>query len=113
MYLALNVLGILVFVGIGWLFSHDKKHIQWLSVGIMMVLNIFIAWFLTSFSVGRSIVQASATGFNELVKVAYKGINFAFANWVGPEGIHPAPVNFIASALLPILLVVPMFDILT
>lgn len=113
MYLALNVLGILVFVGIGWLFSHDKKHIQWLSVGIMMVFNIFIAWFLTSFSVGRSIVQGAATGFNELVKVAYKGINFAFANWVGPEGIHPAPVNFIASALLPILLVVPMFDILT
>lgn len=113
MYLALNVLGIVVFVGIGWLFSHDKKHIQWLSVGIMMVFNIFIAWFLTSFSVGRSIVQASAAGFNELVKVAYKGINFAFANWVGPEGIHPAPVNFIASALLPILLVVPMFDILT
>lgn len=113
MYLALNVLGIVVFVGIGWLFSHDKKHIQWLSVGIMMVFNIFIAWFLTSFSVGRSIVQASAAGFNELVKVAYKGINFAFANWVGPEGIHPAPVNFVASALLPILLVVPMFDILT
>ncbi|NYI25612.1 NupC/NupG family nucleoside CNT transporter [Aeriscardovia aeriphila] len=113
MYLALNVLGILVFVGIGWLFSHDKKHIQWLSVGIMMVFNIFIAWFLTSFSVGRSIVQGAATGFNELVKVAYKGINFAFANWVGPEGINPAPVNFIASALLPILLVVPMFDILT
>lgn len=113
MYLALNVLGIVVFVGIGWLFSHDKKHIQWLSVGIMMVFNIFIAWFLTSFSVGRSIVQGAATGFNELVKVAYKGINFAFANWVGPEGIHPAPVNFIASALLPILLVVPMFDILT
>lgn len=113
MYLALNVLGIVVFVGIGWLFSHDKKHIQWLSVAIMMALNIFIAWFLTSFSVGRSIVQGAATGFNELVKVAYKGINFAFANWVGPEGIHPAPVNFIASALLPILLVVPMFDILT
>ncbi len=113
MYLALNVLGIVVFVGIGWLFSHDKKHIQWLSVGIMMVFNIFIAWFLTSFSVGRSIVQGAATGFNELVKVAYKGINFAFTNWVGPEGIHPAPVNFIASALLPILLVVPMFDILT
>lgn len=113
MYLALNVLGIVVFVGIGWLFSHDKKHIQWLSVGIMMVFNIFIAWFLTSFSVGRSIVQGAAAGFNELVKVAYKGINFAFANWVGPEGIHPAPVNFIASALLPILLVVPMFDILT
>ena len=35
------------------------------------------------------------------------------ANWVGAEGVDPKPVNFIVSALLPILLVVPVFDILT
>ena len=45
--------------------------------------------------------------------MAWKGINFALANWVGAEGVDPTPVNFIVSALLPILLVVPVFDILT
>ncbi len=113
LYLTLNIVGILVFGFVGWLFSHDRKHIAWGSIGIMVVLNIFIAWFLTSFSWGRAVVSATAAGFTQMVNAAFKGINFAFANWVGPNGINPKPVNFVASSLLPILLVVPMFDILT
>ena len=111
--LAVNVLGVLVFLAAGWLLSHDRKKIHWQSVGILTVLNLVIAWILTSFSWGRAVVQGAAAGFNELVSVAWKGINFALANWVGAEGVDPTPVNFIVSALLPILLVVPVFDILT
>lgn len=111
--LAINILGVLVFLAAGWLFSHDRRKIHWQSVGILTALNLVIAWILTSFSWGRAAVQGAAAGFNELVSVAWKGINFALANWVGAEGVDPAPVNFIVSALLPILLVVPVFDILT
>ena len=111
--LAVNLLGVLVFLAAGWLLSHDRKKIHWQSVGILTALNLVIAWILTSFSWGRAVVQGAAAGFNELVSVAWKGINFALANWVGAEGVDPTPVNFIVSALLPILLVVPVFDILT
>ena len=111
--MAVNVLGVLVFLAAGWLLSHDRKKIHWQSVGILTALNLVIAWILTSFSWGRAAVQGAAAGFNELVSVAWKGINFALANWVGAEGVDPTPVNFIVSALLPILLVVPVFDILT
>ena len=111
--LAVNILGVLVFLAAGWLFSHDRRKIHWQSVGILTALNLVIAWILTSFSWGRAAVQGAAAGFNELVSVAWKGINFALANWVGAEGVDPTPVNFIVSALLPILLVVPVFDILT
>lgn len=111
--LAVNVLGVLVFLAAGWLLSHNRKKIHWQSVGILTALNLVIAWILTSFSWGRAVVQGAAAGFNELVSVAWKGINFALANWVGAEGVDPTPVNFIVSALLPILLVVPVFDILT
>ena len=111
--LAVNILGVLVFLAAGWLLSHDRKKIHWQSVGILTVLNLVIAWILTSFSWGRAVVQGAAAGFNELVSVAWKGINFALSNWVGAEGVDPTPVNFIVSALLPILLVVPVFDILT
>ena len=111
--LAVNILGVLVFFAAGWLFSHDRRKIHWQSVGILTALNLVIAWILTSFSWGRAAVQGAAAGFNELVSVAWKGINFALANWVGAEGVDPKPVNFIVSALLPILLVVPVFDILT
>ena len=111
--LAVNVLGVLVFLAAGWLLSHNRKKIHWQSVGILTALNLVIAWILTSFSWGRAVVQGAAAGFNELVSVAWKGINFALSNWVGAEGVDPTPVNFIVSALLPILLVVPVFDILT
>lgn len=111
--LAINILGILVFLAAGWLFSHDRRKIHWQSVGILGALNLVIAWILTSFPWGRAAVQGAAAGFNKLVSVAWKGINFALANWVGAEGVDPAPVNFVVGALLPILLVVPLFDILT
>ena len=108
MYFLVNLLGVAIFLALGVLFSKRRKEIQWRSVGTLLVLNVFIAWFLTSFSVGREIIAAAAAGFTWLVSVAYEGIAFAFPDWV-----HVPQMNFFTSALLPILLVVPMFDILT
>lgn len=108
MYLAINVLGIVIFLAIGVLFSKKRKDIQWRSIGTLLVINVFLAWFLTSFSVGRDIITAAAIGFNSLISVAYEGIAFAFPDWV-----NVPQMNFFTAALLPILLVVPMFDILT
>lgn len=113
MYLAINILGLLVFLAVGWVFSNNRKDIKWKSVGCMVVLNLVIAFLLTSFEAGRAVVKAAADGFAWIVNISYKGINFALANWVGANGVDPSPVNFIASALLPILLIVPLFDILT
>ena len=67
--LAINILGILVFLAAGWLFSHDRRKIHWQSVGILGALNLVIAWILTSFPWGRAAVQGAAAGFNELVSV--------------------------------------------
>jgi len=108
MYLVVNLIGIVVFVAIGVLLSKKRKSIQWRCVGALLALNVFLAWFLTSFSIGREIIVAAAAGFNWLISVAYEGIAFAFPDWV-----HVPQMNFFTSALLPILLVVPMFDILT
>ena len=108
MYFAINVLGVLVFLAVGVLFSKKRDRINWRGVGVLLALNVFIAWFLTSFSVGREIVSGAAAAFVWLVSVAYDGIAFAFPDWV-----HVPQMNFFTSALLPILLVVPMFDILT
>lgn len=114
MYVAINILGLVVFLAIGFLFSKKKKEINWKSIAIMVVINLFLAWFFTSFSVGRDAVKAAADGFNWLVQVAYQGIVFALPNWVTPEfGGTAKSLNFITSALLPILMIVPMFDILT
>lgn len=108
MYLLVNILGILVFLGIAFLFSKDKKNIKWRSVITVLILNLVIAYCLTQFAWGRAAVQAAANFFAVLVQVAYQGIAFALPSWV-----HMKQMDFVTSALLPILLIVPVFDILT
>ncbi|MER2233654.1 MAG: nucleoside transporter C-terminal domain-containing protein, partial [Leuconostoc mesenteroides] len=90
--------------------SRDRKNIQWKSVGIVLALEILLAWFFTQFKAGQIAVQAAADGFNWLVSVATQGIAFALPEWLTSNNGGP---NFVTSALLPILLVVPLFDILT
>lgn len=108
MYLIVNIIGLVVFMNLGVLFSKNRQQIKWKSVGIMVVFNLVLAWFLTSFPIGRSIVAGASAGFNQLVQVAYQGIAFALADWVDVKSM-----NFVTSSLLPILMIIPLFDILT
>ncbi|ATO55833.1 MAG: NupC/NupG family nucleoside CNT transporter [Loigolactobacillus coryniformis] len=108
MYLAVNIVGIFIFLAIAFAFSKNRRNIKWRSIILMLVINLVIAWFFTSFSVGTDIVKAAADGFNWLVDVAYEGIAFALASWVNVK-----QMDFVTSALLPILMIVPLFDILT
>lgn len=98
MYLIVNIIGLVVFLSLGVLFSKNRQQIKWKSVGIMVVFNLVLAWFLTSFPIGRSIVAGASAGFNQLVQVAYQGIAFALADWVDVKSM-----NFVTSSLLPIL----------
>ncbi|MCK8617431.1 NupC/NupG family nucleoside CNT transporter [Fructobacillus sp. M158] len=108
MYLLVNAIGLLIFIGLAVLFSKNRSKINWRSIATMVVVNLALAWFFTSFSIGRDMVDGAATGFNELISVAREGIDFALK----PTGMA-LPSNFFISVLLPILLVVPLFDILT
>ncbi len=107
MYLIVNIIGLVVFLGIGWLFSKDRKAINWKTVGIMVILNLLLAWFLVSSPAGRAGVKAAADGFAWIVNVSAKGTVFALGGWYNTKNL-----NFICSALMPILMIVPLFDIL-
>lgn len=108
MFFFVNLLGLVVFLGIGVLASRNRKAIQWRSVASLLTLNLVLAWFLTSFQIGRDVITAAASGFTELINISYVGIAFVFPDWV-----NVPQMNFFAAGLLPILFVVPLFDILT
>ena len=57
MYFIINLLGVLIFLAVGVLLSKKRKDIHWRGVGSLLALNVFIAWFLTSFPIGRDIVR--------------------------------------------------------
>lgn len=102
-----NALGILVFILVAFLFSKKRKDINWKSILVLLVINFILAWFFTKFSLGIIIIKGIADFFTWITNVAYTGISFALPNWV-----HTKHMNFITSALLPILMIIPLFDIL-
>lgn len=110
LFLLVNVLGIFVFILVAFLFSRDKKNIDWKSVAIMLVVNLVLAWFFTQFSFGRNAVKAVADGFSWMLQAAYQGIGMPFASMAHLD--KPQLRDMAVSALLPILFVVPLFDIL-
>jgi purine nucleoside transport protein len=108
LYLLLNVLGIFVFILVAYLFSRDRKNVDWKSVAIMLAVNLLLAWFFTQFSWGREAVKWVADGFSWMLQAAYVGVGMPFASWVADM----SKMDMAVSALLPILFVVPLFDIL-
>ena len=108
MFFVINFLGIFVFLAVTLIFSKNRKDINWSGVLRCLALNFIIAWFMLSFPLGRAVVMHVADGFTWLVNQAFLGIGFAF-----PSMVNLPRRDFFFAALMPILLVVPMFDILT
>ncbi|TYK90467.1 NupC/NupG family nucleoside CNT transporter, partial [Streptococcus pyogenes] len=80
MFLLINIIGLIVFLGIAVLFSRDRKNIQWQSIGILVVLNLFLAWFFIYFDWGQKAVRGAANGIAWVVQSAHAGTGFAFAS---------------------------------
>ncbi|MBF7023511.1 NupC/NupG family nucleoside CNT transporter [Staphylococcus kloosii] len=107
MFLIINIIGLLVFLAIAVLFSRNRKDIQWKSIIILVIVNVILAWFFIYFPWGKAAVHALADGIAWIIQSAHAGTGFAFASWVGQKNMDMA-----VSALFPILLIVPLFDIL-
>lgn len=107
MFLLVNIIGLLAFLGIAVLFSRDRKNIQWKSILILVVLNLFLAWFFVYFQIGRTIVEGLVSAIAWVIQSAHTGTGFAFSSFTSGKQMDMA-----ISALFPILLVVPLFDVL-
>ena len=107
MLIAVNFVGIILFLGLAILLSKNRREINKKAVAKLLALNIFVGWFLTSFPIGREIILIAAAAFTSIIGIAYEGIAFALPNWV-----NVPQMNFVTGALLPLLMIVPLFDIL-
>ena len=88
MLILINLLGIFVFLGVGALFSKNRKEIPWRIVAKLLVINIILAAFFNVSPIGRNLVRITAEGFTAFVNVAYVGIGYALPNWVYVEQMN-------------------------
>ena len=107
MDLIINVIALPIFLSIAVLLSKNRRAINKRTVGVLFALNLFVGWFLTSFPIGREMIMALATVFTAMMGIAYEGVAFALNDWV-----NAPQMNFVTAALMPILMIVPLFDIL-
>ena len=95
----LALIGVLVFVGLGYLMSADKKNINWKSVGIAFVGQFVLALLLIKTPLWEAVgVMSNAVSW--LIAQSGEGINFVFGGLV-PEGGYVMFIN----ALLPIVFI--------
>lgn len=107
MVVIINIVALVLFLALAVLLSQNRRAINKITVAKLLALNLFIGWFLTSFTIGREIIIAVANAFSAVMSIAYEGVAFALPNWV-----NVPQMNFVTAALLPLLMIVPMFDIL-
>lgn len=94
-----GILGLIIFTGVLWLWSENRKEIKWRYPIILLGIMFAIAFVFTRTSFGVAIGSGIATFFGWLTTAAMNGITFVFNGTVkiGDTG------TFLLQTLMPIL----------
>ena len=76
MDILVGILGLILLLGACFLFSKDKKGINFKAVAIMLVLQLLITVFMFKTSIGMKIVEAISNGVSKVLAFAHEGIGF-------------------------------------
>ncbi|MDW4526246.1 NupC/NupG family nucleoside CNT transporter [Rossellomorea marisflavi] len=105
-----GIFGILVVLGIGFLFSSDKKRINFRSVIGGLIIQIIFAFLVLETSWGQSGLKWLTLGINEIINYSNEGIDFLFGGlFTEKSGIgyvfafNVLPVVIFFSALISVL----------
>lgn len=102
----LAIIGMLLIVGGAYLFSKNKKEINWKSVGCAFIGQIVLAFILVKTPAWK-LVEILANGVTWLINQSAEGINFVFGGLVPDGGFV-----FFVNSLLPIVFISALMGIL-
>ncbi|MEZ0472757.1 NupC/NupG family nucleoside CNT transporter [Luteimonas salinilitoris] len=80
-----GLLGLAVLLGITWLFSNNRRRIDWRLVGIGLALQIVIACLVLLTPWGARVFDALSSGFVTLLGFTTEGARFIFGDFTDPE----------------------------
>ncbi|WP_010529823.1 NupC/NupG family nucleoside CNT transporter [Lentibacillus jeotgali] len=109
MDILLGILAIIIVLGLAYLMSNDKKNINYKGLGIMLLAQLIIAWFMLYTSVGRTVIEWISAGFNKLIEFGTAGVNFV----VGGIQIAEGGSVFFFNVLLLIIFFATLLSVLT
>lgn len=83
----MQLIGILVVIGVAFLFSNNKRNVKYSLIIKALALQFVLAWFMLKTSVGAQIMQAAADVISQLYVASKAGITFVF----GALGVNQLP----------------------
>ncbi|MGL4819995.1 MAG: NupC/NupG family nucleoside CNT transporter [Bacilli bacterium] len=83
--------GIAVVFAIAWLFSENKKSINWRTVGLGFLIQMLFGFIVLKWSLGREALQWVSNGIQKVIDYSNEGISFVFGSLADPC----APSGFI------------------
>src|SRR5262252_5857481 len=82
-----GILGIVVMLALGYLFSTNRKAIRLKTVGWGLGLQVAFAFFVLKIDVGRTLFQKAGDAVTKLLNYAFAGSQFVFGD-LGNQGSH-------------------------
>lgn len=106
MSILIGIIGMLALIGFAWIMSNDKKNINYRAIGIMLFVQIALAWFMLNTSIGKMALEKVTGLFNKVLSFGNDGIAFVFGG-LSKQGL------FFVNVLMMIIFVSALLSILT
>lgn len=75
-----SLAGLLFFIGIAWLFSADRKHIDWKLVGVGFLLQLLFGWLVIKVPLVSAAFNYISSGFVTFLDFSLAGSAFLFGD---------------------------------
>lgn len=86
MDILLGVLAIIIALALAYLMSNDKKNINYKGIGVMLLLQLAITWFMFATEIGNMVINGISAVFNKLIEFGTTGNNFVVGGFMLEEG---------------------------
>ena len=93
-----GVLGLAVLIGIAWIFSSDRKKVDWRLVGMGLLIQLVLAVCIIKVPFIESAFEAVSAGFVKVISFTNKGTEFLFSSFISGE-IESPLINFVVMVL--------------
>ncbi|PKR78228.1 NupC/NupG family nucleoside CNT transporter [Halalkalibacillus sediminis] len=111
MDILLAIVAIALVLGIAFLMSNDKRNIPVKGIGIMLLIQFALTWFMFNTDIGQTIIIGISNVFSKLIEFGMSGVNFVFGGlaFENPDN----PQVFFLNVLLIIVFFATILSVLT
>src|SRR6185437_4748609 len=100
-----GLLGLIVFIGVAYLFSTNRRAIRWRTVAWGLGLQFLFAFIVLDSSLGQRFLAAAGSAVNKLLENSVAGSEMVF----GPLGGNNSAVAVFAFRVLPTIIFISAF----